>query len=185
MKCSHCGTNFCWLCLKLLNRHLEPHTCSRYNLEDSAQDDYERRMLFTIPRYEAHDAAAKFSKQQYENLDQQELLETFWFLDEDKDPEIMARALETLLEGREFLKNSYVAMLGLRNDAKRLKLHEDHHACLEMFTERLSQLAETNLPRLYTLQGQRGIGLHFRRLAFYTTSVSKYMERMTACIHNG
>jgi len=151
-------------------------------LADSAEDDYERQALFTITRYEAHDAAAAFSTEQYENFDREKLLETFWFLDEGKDPEIMARALETLLEGREFLKNSYVAMLGLRKDAKRMKLHEDHHACLEMFTERLSQLTETSLHRLYTLQGQRGIGLHFRRLAFYTTSVTKYMERMTTCI---
>lgn len=182
MQCSHCGTDFCWLCLKVLNSHLEPHTCNRYNLADSAEDDYERQALFTITRYEAHDAAAAFSTEQYENFDREKLLETFWFLDEDKEPEIMARALETLLEGREFLKNSYVAMLGLRKDAKRMKLHEDHHACLEMFTERLSQLTETSLHRLYTLQGQRGIGLHFRRLAFYTTSVTKYMERMTTCI---
>ena len=100
-------------------------------------------------------------------------------MDEDEDPRIMTRALETLLEGRDFLKYSYVAMLGLRNDAKRLKLHDDHHTCLEMFTERLSQLTETNLHQEYTLRGEVGIDLHFRRLAFYTVSVAKYMERIT------
>ena len=179
MKCSKCKTDFCWLCLSLLNRHLEAHSCNRYDSTDSTEDDFERQALFTATRYEAHDAAAVFALNQYKNYEPEKLIETYWFLNEDEDLEIMAQALETLLVGRNFLKYSYVAMLGLRKCAKRMKLHEDHHACLEMFTERLSQLTETNLHRKYTLQGQLGIKLHFRRLAFYTVSVTKYTERIT------
>ena len=179
MQCSKCKTDFCWLCLGLLSMHLEVHTCNRYDSSDSTEDDFERQALFTATRYEAHDTAAAFALNQYKNYEPAKLIETYWFLNEDEDAEIMAQALETLLAGRDFLKHSYVAMLGLRKDAKRLKLHEDHHDCLEMFTERLSQLTETNLHRQYTLQGQLGIKLHFRRLAFYTVSVIKYMERIT------
>ena len=182
MQCSHCKTDFCWLCLSVLDSHLGPHTCNRYDSTDSAEDDYERRALFTISRYEAHDAAAAFTMDQYKSFDPEKLLQTFWFLDEGEDPEIMDQALKMLLEGRKFLKNSYVAMLGLGKDTEGLKLHEDHHACLEMFAERLCQLTETNLQSLYTSQGDYGIRLHFRRLAFYTASVAKYMERMVQCI---
>ena len=164
-----------------MNSHLEPHTCNRYNSTDSAEDDFERQALFTFTQYEAHDTAAEFTQNQYKSFDPEKFSATFWFVDEDTDVEIMDSALKTLLAGREFLKNSYVAMLGLRNDKKRLKLHEDHHGCLEMFTERLSQLTETNLHRLYTMQGQWGIRLHFRKLAFYTASVTKYTERMQFC----
>jgi len=162
-----------------LERHLEPHACSRYDPTDSAEDDFERQALFTATRYNAHDEAEKFAFNQYKNFHPEKLIENFWFLNEDEDPKIMAKALKTLLGGRGFIKFSYVAMLGLRKDKKRHKLHEDHHACLESFTERLSQLTETNLQRLYTLQGQKGINIHFRRLAFYTVSVSKYIERIT------
>jgi len=181
IQCSHCNTDFCWLCLKILNSHLEPHTCNRYDLRDSGEDDFERQALFTFTRYEAHDTAAEFTRNQYKNFDPEKFSAAFWFLNEDSDLEIMDNALKTLLAGREFLKNSYVAMLGLRDDEKRLKLHEDHHGCLEMFTERLSQLTENNLHRLYTLQGRWGIRLHFRKLAFYTASVTKYTERMQFC----
>ena len=179
MQCSNCKTDFCWLCLSLLNSHLEPHICNRYDPADSAEDDFERQALFTFPRYEAHDKAANFATDQYKSFDPEKLLETFWFLDEDEDPEIMAQAFKTLITGREFLKHSYIAMIGLRKDVYRLKLHEDHHGCLEMFTERLSQLTETNLQSLYKVGGRSGIWLHFRRLTFYTASVTKYMERMT------
>jgi len=131
-----------------LNQHLEPHACSCYDPTDSAEDDLERQALFTIIRYNAHDDAGKFALNQYKNYHPGKLTDFFLFLDEDKDPEIMAQALKTLLRGRDFIKFSYIAMLGLRKNTKRLKLHEDHHACLESFTERLSQLTETNLQRL-------------------------------------
>lgn len=185
MRCSHCNTDFCWLCLKRLNSHLEPHTCNRYDSTDSAEDDFEEQALFTFSRYEAHDAAAAFTMNQYKIFDPEKFLATYWFVDEDEDLKIMDNALKTLLASREFLKNSYVAMLGLRKDEKQLKLHEDHHGCLENFTERLSQLTEKNLHRLYTLQGQWGVRLHFRKLAFYTASVMKYTERMELCKKDG
>jgi hypothetical protein len=77
MQCSHCKTDICWLCLSLLDSHLGPHTCNRYDSADSAEDDYERRALFTITRYEAHDAAAAFTMDQYKSFDPEKLLETF------------------------------------------------------------------------------------------------------------
>jgi ariadne-1 len=182
MHCSNCKTDFCWLCLSLLNSHLEPHTCVRYDSADSAENDFERQAMYTTTRYEAHDAAAIFTLNQFKSFDPQKWLETYWFLDEDGDPEKMTQALKVLLEGRDFLKNSYVAMLGLAKDTKRLKLHDSHHECLEMFTEQLSHLTETNLHRQYELHGHIGIRLHFRKLAFYTASVAKYMERMSTFI---
>jgi len=178
MRCTHCETDFCWLCLSVMNSYMEPHTCNRYDSSQFVEDDVERQALFIIPRYDAHDSAAGFTMEQYRCFDPEKMLQRYWFLDENKDPDIMSKALDTLLKGRNFLKNSYIAMLGFRTDPTRLKLHEDHHACLEMFTERLSQLTETNLHSLYTLQGHVGIRLHFRRLDFYTTSVTKYMGRM-------
>ena len=179
MQCSHCNTHFCWLCLKNLDSHLAPHVCNRYDSTDSAEDDFERQALFTFTRFEAHDTAALFTSVQYKNFDPEKFWSTYRFLQEDSEIEIMENALKTLLAGREFLKNSYIAMLGLRKDKKRLKLHEDHHGCLEMFTERLSQLTETNLHRLYDSQGYWGVRLHFQRLEFYTLSVDKYTDRMT------
>jgi IBR domain, a half RING-finger domain len=206
MKCTQCGTDFCWVCLKLLERHLQQHQCKPYDPSSAAENDYERHALFTASRYQAHDDARQFALNQLRTFVAEKLVESFWFLDEDEDPEILRRALSTLTASRLFLMNSYIAMLGLRggdggddvdydDDAgkeseenshrrdqhqqqRRFTQHELHHSCLEMFTERLAQLTETNLQRLYLEQGQYGVMTHFRKLDFYDATVVKYMDRI-------
>lgn len=181
MQCTKCKTDFCWVCLSLLNEHLGPHICNVYDPADTAEDDFERRALFIVTRYDAQDFAVNFAITQREHFDPHKFVETYWFVNEDDDPDIMARALEAVVDGRTFLKYSYVKLLFLKDQKSRV-LHEDHHVCLEMFTERLSRLTEINLHSHYTLRGQREIILHFRRLSFFTVSVTKYIGRM-ATLH--
>jgi hypothetical protein len=45
----------------------------------------------------------------------------------------------------------------MRKKPARLKRLETHQATLELFTERLSQLAETNLQPLYLVHGERSV----------------------------
>jgi ariadne-1 len=175
--CSLCQTDFCWICLALLNRHLEAHTCNRYDPVESAENDFERHALFTATRYEAHDHAEDFASEQLRSFHPEKLLEAFWFLDYEH-AEIFRNGLETLIHARCFLKYSYVASLGLRHKPETLRSHESHHACLEMFTERLSQLLEMNLQRYYLEQGEKRLGNHFRRVAFYVASISSYQHRI-------
>ncbi|KAG7342051.1 IBR/half ring-finger domain containing protein [Nitzschia inconspicua] len=180
--CSSCQTDFCWLCLAVLNRHLEPHNCSRYDPAESAEDDFERHALFTATRFEAHDQAEEFAFEQSKAFRPEKLLEAFWFLDEE-DCDIMCRGLGVLVQARCFLKHSYIASLGMRADEVALQKHERQHSCLEMFTERLSQLTEMNMHRFYLEQGENGLKRHFQRLAFFSKSVAKYQERMSAMRH--
>jgi hypothetical protein len=166
------------LCLKLLNRHLETHSCNRYDPIDSAEDEFERRALFTASRYQAHDDAEKFALEQLNSYQPEKLVEAFWFVTEEYS-EILRQGHETLVQARRFLKYSYIASLGMRNDQIRLEAHENHHACLEMFTERLNRLTETNLHRMYLEEGERRVRNYFRRLSFYTMSVIKYADRIS------
>ena len=136
----------------------------------------------------------------------EKLIESFWFLDEGdmNGPAVLQRAFTILTSSRLLLMNSYIEMLGLycnidgdgrtsddpdsvsdsdpdrdhNYNYDRYKQHEVHHSCLEMFTERLAQLTETNLQRLYLEQGQFGLVQHFHRIDFYNMTVSKYMDRM-------
>jgi ariadne-1 len=176
--CSSCQADFCWLCLGLLNTNLASHNCNRYDPIESAEDDFERRALFTATRFEAHDHAEDFAYEQLRRFQPSKLLEAFWFLEEE-DTETYKKGLDILVQARCFLKHSYIASLGLRNDQAALEKHERQHSCLEMFTERLSQLTELNLHRLYLEHGGKGMKEHFQRLAFFATSVSKYQERMS------
>jgi hypothetical protein len=152
--------------------------CNRYEASECAADDLERRALFVADRFQAHDGAEKFARDQYQSFHEkpEKLAETFWFLTED-DEEILFCALETVVDARVFLKNSYIASFGLRNEPDNLGILESHQAALELFTERLSQLTETNLQRLYLEKGEQKVKSHFRGLAFYYASVRNYMER--------
>jgi hypothetical protein len=66
----------------------------------------------------------------------------------------------------------------MRKKPARLKRLETHQATLELFTERLSQLAETNLHPLYLVHGEQRVKNHFRAMSFYQVSVANYMERI-------
>ena len=183
MTCEKCKTQFCWLCLTKLRAHSENHACNRYDQAANAEDDVERRALFLADRYQAHDVAEQFAHDQYKRFHEnpEKLVQAFWFLAEEEE-EVLHDSLKTVVEARVFLKNSYVASFGLRNDPTQLGILESHQAALEMFTERLSQLVETNLHRLYLEKGEIGMKTHFRGLAFYRASVVNYTERFLAVV---
>jgi hypothetical protein len=98
----------------------------------------------------------------------------------DNDEATLHDALETVIDARKFLKNSYIASFGLRSEAAKLGILESHQSALEMFTERLSQLTETNLQRCFLEKGEQGVTSHFRGLSFYRVSVENYMGRFLA-----
>jgi hypothetical protein len=179
MTCQKCKTQFCWLCLTKLHVHFQAHVCNRYDPGVDADDESERRALFVTDRYKAHEEGEKFALDQARDFENkaEKLVEMFWFLSEDHE-EILRMVLETLVEARNFLKHSYVAAFGMRNKPARLKRLETHQATLELFTERLSQLAETNLHPLYLVHGEQRVKNHFRAMSFYQVSVANYMERI-------
>jgi hypothetical protein len=47
-----------------------------------------------------------------------------------------------------------------------------------MLAEKLSQLTEMNLQRLYAVKGKQCTMNHFRRIVFYRASVENYMHRI-------
>jgi ariadne-1 len=181
--CNHmtctCGVQFCWLCLTQLGQHSERHNCNRYRPVDDARDNDERRALFVAERFEAHLQANEFAASQYESTKKR--IDFFAFISE-QDENALCGALLTLCNARRYLRNSYVASFGLRGNKPGLHVLESYQGALEMLTERLSHLTETNLQRLYQEKGERGVKNHFHGLGFFSMSVSNYMDRMSAVI---
>lgn len=177
--CSRCGYDFCWLCLAHLDTHLMAHTCNRYNHLDSADSDDEKRGLFFTDRFQAHDEGEFFAKKQVEENESrlQRLCDRVWLLKND-DLECLWQGSEMLLCCRRFLKYSYVLAFGIRRRQDKLEIFENHQGVLELFTERLSELCETSLEKVYMEQGEKGVFLHMRAVSFYSVSVQRYMERM-------
>jgi hypothetical protein len=88
------------------------------------------------------------------------------------------KAEEMLVKCRHFLKNSYVAAYGMKDDQSRQEVFECHRGALELLTETLSGLTELSLDTVYLEWGENALHLHLRAISFYTSIISKYMERI-------
>jgi ariadne-1 len=179
MKCTQCGFDFCWLCLAQLQMHMEPHACNRYDQSLNAEDDEERRALFFTERYQAHDEAEDFSRDQVRITAEkaEEIAKKFWFLSE-AHYDTLVEAQMTLVKARNFLKHSFIAVWAMRREPVKRGFFESHQATLEMVTERLSQMTIARWDEIYKLQGERALCLHFRSMGFLTLSVQSYIQRI-------
>jgi hypothetical protein len=177
--CSQCGFDFCWLCLAQLMVHNETHACNRYEASSNAEDDEERRALFYTERYQAHDEAEDFSKDQVKITAEKadEIAQKFWFLSEDYF-DTLVEAQTTLVTARNFLKHAFIALWAMRGEPVKRDFFESHQATLEIVTERLSQMATAKLDEIFKVQGERALRLHFRSMGFLTSSVQSYMQRI-------
>ena len=120
------------------------------------------------------ESAETFAKRQLGRLEDDTRVATLLTRPQE---DVLIQAAETVLTARRFLKHSYVASFGLKEDPVGLCILENHQAALEIFTERLSHLTETNLQELCLGNTRRYIHNHFRGLEFYSVSVVNYMRR--------
>ena len=179
MKCSQCQYDFCWICLARLETHMMAHTCNQYNPADHAENDDEKMRLFFTDRFQAHEEAEIFTRKQLERIDDkvEHLLDKFWLLGVEEAQELI-EAEETLLNARGFLKFSYVAVYGMKDDPSRRRVFESHQGALELLTETLSGMTEFNLDSMYVERGENALRLHLRAISFYSSIVRRYMDRI-------
>jgi len=179
IQCSQCQFDFCWICLAHLETHLMAHTCNRYDAANHAEDNDEKMRLFYTDRFQAHEEAEFFARKRLEGIEDkvQHLLDKFRLLEEEEAQDLV-EAEETLVEARRFLKHSFIAAYGMKDDQARRKIFESHQGALELLTETLSGLTELNLDTLYVERGENSLRLHLRAISFYTSIVRKYMERI-------
>jgi hypothetical protein len=135
--------------------------------------------LFFTDRFQAHEEAGEFARRRVEGIEDkvQHLLDKNWLLSEE-DAQERVKAEETLVECRHFLKNSYVAAYGMKDNPSRRKVFESHQGALELLTETLSGLTELSLDTVYVESGESALRLHLRAISFYTSIVRKYMDRI-------
>lgn len=181
MTCSRCSANFCWLCLGTLVRHNESHTCNRYDPASAASDESERQALFFTDRFQAHENAEAFSKRNLKYLQDEfeKVSNKLWFLDESEREQLIG-SVKALIEARQFLKFSYVEVWSMRTNYGKKDLFSSYQASLELMTERLSRMTESleGLEKIYLVDGDRGIYMHFRSMTFVASTVQKFQHRI-------
>lgn len=181
MTCSRCGADFCWLCLSLLQTHMQTHTCNQYDPTADAADDEERRALFFTDRFQAHDDAGLYANDKLKVLNEkgESLAGRLWFVAE-QEFETLVETTEELVAARQFLKWSYVAAWAIRSEPVKLDVFQMSQATLELVTERLTQMALANLEQVFATQGERGVRLHFRAMTFLRSTIRRYKQRILA-----
>lgn len=177
--CSQCEFDFCWICLAHLESHNAAHTCNQYDPAEHAEDDDVKMGLFYTDRYQAHEEAEYFARKRTSEIDDkiQYFLEKFWLVEEEQAQDLV-KAEETLIKARRFLKFSYIAAYGMKDEQVRRKIFESHQGALELLTETLSGLTELNLDTLYVERGEKTLRLHLRAISFYSSVVEKYIDRI-------
>ncbi len=176
MICTQCRASFCWLCLSLVDAHF-PHTCNRNNAGLTSDG---KRFIFYSDRYNAHDHAEHYAQTQIANLEERaaDVSNRVWNLLEEHNLVTYRVGLETLVQARRFLKNSYVYSFG--NSKSGSAVFENHQGALEASTEGLSRLSELDVDTIHNKSGAQGVRNHFKALGLYTAFVTNSMERMLA-----
>ncbi|KAJ1919948.1 hypothetical protein IWQ60_007110 [Tieghemiomyces parasiticus] len=153
MTCRKCGHEFCWVCMGSWVEHGRSYyNCNRYS-EKSSQEARQfqtksratlKRYLHYYERYHNHELSARLDHQLYlqtekKMLKLQQASDLSWI-----EVQFLRDAVDTVVQCRETLKWTYAfAFYLVRNNVT--ELFEDNQRDLEMATEQLSGLLESNL----------------------------------------
>jgi len=178
MHCSRCDSHFCWVCLSFIGGYgdLSTHICNKY--DPAKHQTSKSRDIFYVLRFQAHDEAEKFAKQNITDNRNMKWMEDGPFCFSAEEKNTFKEAAESLVECRHFLKFSYIIAYSILDNPKKRVAFEKQQGALEMLTEKLSGLTEVNLETLCSWEGERALHIHLKALAFHTLSVKKYAERM-------
>lgn len=177
MTCSNCQEHWCWVCANIIDTNYGvDHVCNKWD-PAKGWGCAKRRNEFFLSRFEACVRGIEFEEKKIDELAEK----TDNLLDDD-DFDILKKARMALIDTRTFLKWTYVLAWALSDgadpDAK--NLFENHQATLEVFTERLSYLAQKNVDEIYRKHGAWCVQRHFRSLSFNSVVLNRYVERMKA-----
>jgi hypothetical protein len=173
MRCTRCNAKFCWLCLSLVDGH-QRHTCNQATTELSAE---EKQFEFFAKRFQVHRSAEGNAREQLKYWNQNGpnyLAQESWFIAHPQDKKSFCTALETLIDARNFLKNSCAASFSRRTNLA----FETHQAALEASTEALNRLTEVYMEQLNEQGGERRIRKHFGMIGLHTLFVLHCLNRM-------
>ena len=177
MTCTSCGTEFCWICLSL---DWQDHVC---NVFDSLTgvDDFERLRFFSH-RVNAHLQSGRAAQTLLDNFEEHaQAIQYHTRFCDDTHLTILKGAWITLVRGRKYLANSYIAAYGMPEEMETYVQEEfqSHQSQLQLFLEQLSLLCD-NVPNIYKTAGrsERDFRLRIRGIRFCAVAVSGYMHRV-------
>mmetsp|Transcript_27531 Transcript_27531/g.41201 ORF Transcript_27531/g.41201 Transcript_27531/m.41201 type:complete len:587 (+) Transcript_27531:18-1778(+) len=192
MTCRKCKYEFCWICMKNWNSHINCNTFTSKDGDDPSDGtmaDSKReleRYLHHYERYQAHNMAQQVAEKAKQKFIDDELG------NRSSPNAFLKDAHDQLVECRRVLKYTfsfaYLNMTDASNDVEK-RTFEYHQGMLERFTENLSELCEKafeevdsaeviNLTRVVE-------GFIQNVLAHVENSVGEYTPKITSAQNNG
>jgi len=211
--CTKCDCHFCWICCNRIDPRCS-HVCSKYDPsrdESSGGKDFfymgryqahDNAEIFALDQLSKMNDIAHVWMRSPLYLEEEEIT-------------LIEQATSALITCRQFLKYSLVRMYFTRDEEIKeedtgtpteqggedaiidigeprcntaiscTSQFEAHQSVLELLTEKLNALTETNMEQERIRYGACCIPLHLRSLSFYTKSVLGYIDRMETFIRNG
>lgn len=180
MTCTHCGHEFCWVCL---SSNWSDHNCNIYG--ELEEQDENRRARFFSRRVEVHRRSELFARNSLLKTEDTvgEIAATLILDDEDEAHRILEYALRILVDARRFLLNSYIAAFGLNRDFSYRKEFETHQAQVEVLTERLSLLTE-NIPAVFQEGEEKELRSRMQAISLTGSALALYIRRIDLFMSN-
>lgn len=182
MTCSHCGHEFCWVCL---SPNWSDHSCNIFD-ELEQQDDDNRRARFFSNRVDAHRMSERFAREGLARLEDTmyALAGKFRAIDiDDEKADILEGALKILAHARNFLLNSYIAAFGLNRDDAYRREFETHQAQVELLTERLDLLTQSVTDE-FQVGEDKELQSRFKAILLTSGALSLYIRRVDLFMSN-
>uniref|UniRef100_A0A7S3P536 RBR-type E3 ubiquitin transferase n=1 Tax=Amphora coffeiformis TaxID=265554 RepID=A0A7S3P536_9STRA len=176
MTCTHCGHEFCWVCL---SPNWSDHSCNIFQ-ELEQQDDANRRARFFSHRVNAHRMSERFAREGIKQLDDtiEDLARKIYVEDEEEAYQCIENGLTVLADARNFLLNSYIAAFGLNRDNVYKHEFETHQAQVELLTERLSQLTESLEGESFKAGEEKVFQARLKSILLTSGALSLYIRRV-------
>lgn len=180
MTCTHCGHEFCWVCL---SPNWNDHNCNIY--QELEQRDDNRRARFFSRRVDAHRISEQFAREGLRQVEDtmDDLAMKVRISDEEEAHKTLECAFKILADARNFLRNSYIAAFGLNRDDIYRQEFETHQAQVELLTERLSLLTES-ISRSFQTGDERDLHARFKAIILTSGALSLYIRRVDLFMSN-
>lgn len=180
MTCTHCGHEFCWVCL---SSNWSDHNCNVY--EELEQQDENRRARFFSQRVNVHRRSELFARESLQKVGgtMEAIAEKLHVEDEEEAQNILEFAMKTLVDARGFLLNSYIAAFGLNRDDVYKEEFETHQAQVELLTERLSLLTE-NIHAVFEPGEAQQLRSRFQAIMLTGGALALYIRRIDLFMSN-
>lgn len=187
MRCTNCKHEFCWMCGESwFNHRSRTHAgCNKSDAVLKSEKEAQKakgslqRYMFYYSRFEAHEKALEFAKQNEKKVQQK--MTQMMAIKEDWNFNtviFLKDAVEEVVRCRRILQWTYCFGFYLADGSREKNLFEDHQGRLEVFADRLHELTEKDVSELLDIEVRSSVIRLMKTVEKFRIGVKDYTNSM-------